>query len=294
MEHLSPSTVFGIVGGDFRQAALAKGLIEQGYSVKIFLLENLPPFLPTELHCNDIQQLQSCDVIILPLPVSKDGSGDILNAPMSGNTLSLSECLSVCRSDTLIFGGKVSSTEEQLAQLFGYTIHDYLKREEMAVLNAVPTAEGAIGLALSERASTLWESRCLITGFGRCGKTLALLLKGFGAQITVAARSEAELAFARTLGMHTVPLSMLSFVLTEQEVIFNTIPHPILKEDLLKKISPDCLIIDLASRPGGIDFDAASQLGLKTIWALSLPGKVAPVTAGNIIRDTVINMIKEM
>ena len=46
--------------------------------------------------------------------------------------------------------------------------------------------------------------------------------------------------------------------------------------------------------PTGVDFAAAQQSGLNVIWALSLPGKVAPRTAGNIIKDTILNMIHEM
>ena len=64
--------------------------------------------------------------------------------------------------------------------------------------------------------------------------------------------------------------------------------------DVLKRIKKDTLIIDLASRPGGVDFSAAKELGLRVIWALSLPGKIAPVTSGAIIKDTVMNIIKEM
>ena len=164
----------------------------------------------------------------------------------------------------------------------------------MAVLNAVPTAEGAVNLAMNERASTLWESRCLVTGFGRCAKALALLLKGFGARVTVAARKQGDLAFARTLGLQTIPLRQLQEVLPQQEIVFNTIPAPVLTRPLLEQLQPECLIIDLASRPGGVDFEAAGELGLKTIWALSLPGKVAPITAGGIIRDTVLHMMADL
>ena len=230
--------------------------------------------------------------VILPLPVSNDDR--LLNAPLSEACVPLSDLFSRCRSDALLFGGKVSPAQQRLAQQFGHTIHDYLKREEMAVLNAVPTAEGAVNLAMNERASTLWESRCLVTGFGRCAKALALLLKGFGARVTVAARKQGDLAFARTLGLQTIPLRQLQEVLPQQEIVFNTIPAPVLTRPLLEQLQPECLIIDLASRPGGVDFEAAGELGLKTIWALSLPGKVAPITAGGIIRDTVLHMVAEL
>ena len=249
MNLFNPGAVFGVVGGDFRQAALAKGLLEDGYPVRVFCIERPPQFLPSQLCCDNLDGLSGCDAVVLPLPVSNDDR--LLNAPLSEACVPLSDLFSRCRSDALLFGGKVSPAQQRLAQQFGHTIHDYLKREEMAVLNAVPTAEGAVNLAMNERASTLWESRCLVTGFGRCAKALALLLKGFGARVTVAARKQGDLAFAR-------------------------------------------MIIDLASRPGGVDFEAAGELGLKTIWALSLPGKVAPITAGGIIRDTVLHMVAEL
>ena len=292
MNLFNPGAVFGVVGGDFRQAALAKGLLEDGYPVRVFCIERPPQFLPSQLCCENLDGLSGCDAVILPLPVSNDDR--LLNAPLSPACVPLCDLFSRCRSDALLFGGKVSPAQQRLAQQFGHTIHDYLEREEMAVLNAVPTAEGAVNLAMNERASTLWESRCLVTGFGRCAKALALLLKGFGARVTVAARREGDLAFARTLGLQTIPLRQLQEVLPQQEIVFNTIPAPVLTRPLLEQLQPECLIIDLASRPGGVDFEAAGELGLKTIWALSLPGKVAPITAGGIIRDTVLHMMADL
>lgn len=67
----------------------------------------------------------------------------------------------------------------------------------------------------------------------------------------------------------------------------------ILNEPMLKHIDKHTLIIDLASRPGGVDFEAAKRLGLNVNWALSLPGKVAPITAGKIIYKTVCNILKQ-
>lgn len=153
MNSLSPNTCFGVVGGDLRQAALAKKLSEQGFYVKAFFLEHFPQFLSPELCCDDLTKLSDCDVVILPLPVSINEA--FLNAPLSDQSVSLSVVLSFCKKDALIFGGKVSSGDLQKAEQLGLSISDYLKREEMAVLNAVPTAEGAVALALSERASTL-------------------------------------------------------------------------------------------------------------------------------------------
>ena len=157
MNLFNPGAVFGVVGGDFRQAALAKGLLEGGYPVRVFCIERPPQFLPSQLCCENLDGLSGCDAVILPLPVSNDDR--LLNAPLSEACVPLSDLFSRCRSDALLFGGKVSPAQQRLAQQFGHTIHDDRKREEMAVLHAVPTAEGAVNLAMNERASTLWESR---------------------------------------------------------------------------------------------------------------------------------------
>ena len=145
----------------------------------------------------------------------------------------------------------------------------------MALLNAVPTAEAAIELALSQLPITLWESRCLLTGFGRCAKPLARLLTAFGTQLTVCTRSPKDLALARSFGL-------------------NSVPAPILGKEQLQLLSGDCLLIDLASGAGGIDHPAARSLGLRCLHALALPAKTAPVTAGNILCDTVIQMITDI
>ena len=78
------------------------------------------------------------------------------------------------------------------------------------------------------------------------------------------------------------------------DLVVNTVPAPVLGETELKDLRPDCLIIDLASKPGGVDRKAADRLGRQVIWALSLPGKVAPVTAGGAIRSTIYNMLHEL
>ena len=182
----------------------------------------------------------------------------------------------------------------QLAKRRSLLLHSYLQQEEMALLNAVPTAEAAIELALSQLPITLWESRCLLTGFGRCAKPLARLLTAFGAQFTVCARSSKDLALARSFGLTALPLAQMDTLLPQQQLIFNTVPAPILGKEQLQLLSGDCLLIDLASGAGGIDHPAARSLGLRCLHALALPAKTAPVTAGNILCDTVIQMITDI
>lgn len=162
------------------------------------------------------------------------------------------------------------------------------------ITNAVPTAEGAIEIAMSETPITLHGSKCLVTGYGRIGKILAKMLRGIGAKVSVEARKYADLALIEGHSCEAIALGELAHHVGEYDIIFNTVPTMLFDREILCKVKKDALIIDLASRPGGVDFDAAAELGVKVIWALSLPGKVAPVSAGAIIKDTIVNVLKEL
>ncbi len=160
-------------------------------------------------------------------------------------------------------------------------------------VNAIPTSEGAIMLAMEEMPTTIYGSNVLLTGFGRISKVMARSLTAMGAKVCVAARKFSDIEWAKIYGCESLHFNNLEERLPEFDIIFNTVPVTLFEEKWLKKIKKDCLIIDLASKPGGIDFNLAGKLGLKAIWALSLPGKVAPVTAGKMIADTIVYILSE-
>ena len=173
-------------------------------------------------------------------------------------------------------------------------IIDLLNREELTVLNTISTAEGAIQIAMEETTRTIHDSNIMVMGYGRVGKILANMLKGIGANVYCEARKNVDLAWIKAYGYTPVHLNEIEKVLGKMDIIINTIPHVILDEQKLEKIDKDCLIIDLASNPGGVDRTVAKKHGLKTIWALSLPGKVAPLTSAEFIKDTIYNIFKEL
>ncbi len=281
---------FVVVGGDLRAAYLAGSLASEGYKVISTGLDGAD-LAPCVTGCtNPAQAISLADCVILPMPVTTDGS--TLNAPFSRSRITLEQVFNSIRPSQYLVGGALTKEIYTMAEERGLVIHDYLKREELAVLNSVPTAEGAVQLAMEELPITIRGCRCLITGYGRVGKTLAQLLVAMGAQVTVAARSFADLAWATAHGCSTLELKHLAEA-GEYDVIFNTVPALLFDREVLSKLDKKTLLIDLASRPGGVDFTAAAELQIKTIWALSLPGRVAPKTAGDIIKRTILNMIKE-
>lgn len=141
---------------------------------------------------------------------------------------------------------------------------------------------------------TLHGSKALVLGFGRCGKALAHMLKGIGADTSVEARNLADLAYIGSYGYTPIPLVELTSYIGQYDFIFNTIPSLILDQKKLKNVKTDCLLIELASKPGGIDYESAKELGIKVIDGQSLPGKVAPETAAKIIFDTILNAYSDM
>jgi dipicolinate synthase subunit A len=283
---------FTVVGGDLRNIKLANFLIEDGYEVNLLGFDKADFESGIELSRNTRDAIDESDIILGPLPCSNNG--EVLNAPFNSYEIYINDIFKLMSKNQLFIAGFINEKIENLAKVYNIYTVDILEREEMAVMNAIPTAEGAIQIAMEETPITIHSSNSLVLGYGRVGKILAKMLNGIGANVYVEARKYSDIALIKSFTYNPVTLNNLSDVLGNMDIIFNTIPHVILVENLLKRIRNNCLIIDLASKRGGIDFDTARELGLKVIWALSLPGKVAPLTAAKFIKETVYNIIDEL
>ena len=248
---------FAVVGGDARQAAAARALARAGYSV------------------GGPEKIAVADYILLPLPL------DAARTP-------LAELLRAARPGTLALGGMLSAEAKAIAAEAGVELVDYFAREELTIRNAIPTAEGCIGILMAERSRTLWGSSILLTGFGPVGQALGVRL---GAQVTAAARRPAQRALAESFGLRSVAIGRLGQLASAFDTVVNTVPAQVLSAEVLARLRPESLIVDLASRPGGTDFEAARRLGHRAIHALSLPAACAPETAGEAVAQTVCEMI---
>lgn len=280
-----------VIGGDLRQLTLAKLLKSEGYHVFLYGFDK-------DIQLDDIESepdkdyVLSSDIIILPVPVTFDGV--TINSPFTNTPMTVEEFLYNINPSAIVFGGQIQPNLQKALEDNHIAYRDYLKREELSIKNAVPTAEGAIEIAIRETPITLHGSKSLVLGYGKIGKILSKDLYGMGAQTYVEARKYADLAMIEGHGYEPLPLCELKNHIHEFDIIFNTVPSLILDDELLENVRTDSLIIDLASKPGGVDFEAAKAYGLRVIWALSLPGKIAPVTSGAIIKDTIMNIIKEL
>ena len=283
---------FWVIGGDLRQVRLAESLARDGHRVHTFALGGQGEPLPGLTSQPCLRGVEQADCVVLPLPVL-DAEGK-LSTPLDPDPLPFQNVLDRLDPRQIICAGMVTPAAAQAAAERGIPLHDYFAREELAVANAVPTAEGALQIAMEEMPITLHGARALVIGYGRLGRLLAQRLSALGARVSVASRRFDHLAWAEAFGWGGEHTEQLSGWLCGYDLIVNTAPARVLGRAELADLKEGALVIDLASKPGGVDLEAAAQLGVKVIWALSLPGKVAPVTAGQCIRDTIYHILHEL
>jgi len=238
-----------LAGGGQRQMHMAAALAKK-YAVYALGFERFGA-LPEGIR--QAEELQgAADALILPLPVTKDGV--FIDAPYGSRTLRLTEVLPSVRRGGTVLGGRMTETERREIERAGLIAGDYAADETFLLRNAVPTAEGAIAVAMQELPVILQGVRCLIIGGGRVSAALQTRLSALHAEVTVSARNPAELARAEGRGMHTLPLAALGSVIGTYTLVINTVPAQVLPAALLAKLREDALVIDLASKPGGDGF----------------------------------------
>lgn len=289
--NMKKDKTFMVIGGDLRQIYVADYLADT-YTVYLAGFDkNINNANKAKYIENIISINERVDYIILPLTASSDGV--LVNTPYCKHSIPLDILPSVLKEDGIIFGGRINDATTKKFGSCGIVAIDYFEREELNILNAVPTAEGAIQIAMEELATTIYGQQILLTGFGRITKVLIQILRAMGAKITVTARKYSDLAWAEIQGCNSVHISQIDEKLQDFDIIFNTVPQVILDRSRLERLKSNALIIDLASKPGGVNFEVARELGVKVVWALSLPGKVAPITSGEIIACTILNILSE-
>lgn len=279
-----------IIGGDLRIAKLSEMLVEEGVEVFSYGLEK---FETDEINkCESLQEvIEKSDVILGPIPFTSNGK--TINTPFSDEKIVITDLLDNLSGKTLI-AGAIKQDIYDIAQEKNIKVIDILKREELAVLNAVSTAEGTIKIAIEETLKNLHGSNILVMGFGRIGKILANMLKGLGAKVACEARKNSDLAWIKAYGYEPIPIANLKENLNRFDIVINTIPYIILDKENIGSLKKDVLVIDLASNPGGVDRDEIKKQNIKFVWALSLPGKVAPVTSAEFIKETLYNITNEL
>ncbi len=244
------------IGGDARYAYTAQALREDG--------------------CTVTEDPAEADVVILPFHATQDG------VHVWGTDVVLEGVMAQVPAHALLFGASAP-----------FAVRNYLEEPGMRQMNAIPTAEGALTLAMQHSPKTIWNSRCLVIGNGHVGNYLAKILCGMGAHVTQTARSAGGLAHAAAYGCQPVELSRVAEVLPEQDIIFNSVPAPVLDEAALRAIRSDAWLIEIAAGKHGFDPELAGKLGVHFVIGQKLPGTFSPYTGGCAIAEAVVRMVRE-
>ena len=288
MDHVYDNKV-AVVGGDQRQIAVALALSSLFRRVKVYGHSSgvLPEPLENIISLNEVIK----DIQIVVLPISGMNEAGLVRGSQADRWIDFGDALLVLPAETIIVTGSLAPRWLKAASGLGLKVIEYAEDDALAILNSVPTAEGALQLAMEELPITVHGSTVLVVGFGRVAVTVARLFKAVGARVLVAARREAALARAKEMSCETLSFDSLADTAGKVDLIINTVPDLVIDELVLKNISLTTLIIDLASAPGGVDFETAKALKIKAILAPALPGKVAPKTAGMILAEAIPRLL---
>jgi len=233
-----------------------------------------------------VDDILFANFIILPIPFSKDGIN------ITGTDITCAECINMCKGKTIFAGAIPINMKEQMEKC-NVKYYDLMEYDDVAILNAIPTAEGAIKIAIEKTETTLSGNNILILGFGRIGKILCKMLHGIGANVYCEARKPSDLAQIKALGYNDIDLKYLDNYLSSFDYIFNTIPIMILDKNRLEKVKKDVCIIDLASNPGGVDFEYAKEKNIKASLELALPTKVAPLSSAKYLKQKIDEIVQD-
>lgn len=276
----------GIIGGDKRQTYMADILAAKGCIVSTYKVaeEGLSERCR---RAQNLEELLACSPMVIgPVPFTR-GEGVI---PAGEDSVAVEEFLTLAGSGTFLFAGCLTELIVRQCEGRGIKCYDYMKNERVAIYNSIATAEGTILEMLANHPANIHGSRCLITGYGRCARTLADRLQGLHGRVTICARSERDREDAATHGYQAIPFTRLYDSIHKYEYIINTVPSLVIPKEAVARVSRDSFVADIASIPGGIDFQAARKMGIPVIHALGLPGKYAPKSSAQLLADIFLSI----
>lgn len=268
-----------IIGGDRRNYYLAICLADMGYEVRCMDV----PGITGDMSCDSLEYGRY-DTVILPIPVTKDGK----NINCQHAVISIDEITGIINSVGAICGGLIPDCLVNVSYESDVFCYDFMKDDVVAAKNAVATAEGAVTEAFLMSDKNIEGSRCLVCGFGRCGRVIADKLKCFGAEVTVMIRSEEAYEGVYNFGCSPLYFKDFKKNKTRFDYCFNTVPAPVVTADIIKQFSPDIVIIDIASGSGGCDFAYLDKHGIRYRHSLGIPGRYSPETSGRILGEAII------
>ncbi len=282
-----------VIGGDARQLEIIQKLTELDARISLIGFEQLDHAFTGAVK-EKINEVDFSNIDAIILPVAGTNLEGQIETIFSNEKVVLTEdillktpehCTIYSGISNAYLNGIVKAAKRKLVQLFS--------RDDVAIYNSIPTVEGTIMMAIQHTDFTIHGSNVTILGLGRCGMSIARAFHGLGAKVKVGARRSEHLARITEMGVTPFHLSNIEKEVTDTDILINTIPKLVVSAAVIAKLPAHTLVIDIASKPGGTDFRYAEKRGIKALLAPSLPGIVAPKTAGQILADVLSQLLQE-
>jgi dipicolinate synthase subunit A len=283
-----------IIGGDARQLEIIRKLTELDAKLSLIGFEQLDHAF-TGATKEKIAEINFSQIDAIILPVAGTGLDGHVDTIFSNEKVALlEEMLMKTPSHCVVFSGISNSYLTGITERANRRLVKLFNRDDVAIYNSIPTVEGTIMMAIQHTDFTIHGSNVTVLGLGRVGMSVARTFHLLGAKVKVGARKTEHIARITEMGLTPFHLDEISQWVRDSDICINTIPHPIVTATVISKMPAHTLIIDLASKPGGTDFRYAEKRGIKALLAPSLPGIVAPKTAGNILASVLTQLLQEV
>lgn len=233
--------------------------------------------------------LSKADAVILPTPVAKISQNSHLWNKLNQELIKTN----LNNGRRIVFGGALDSWQlAQQNEKGADAWYDFMKDDAVRYANAQITAEATVCELLKYSHRLLRDSTIAITGYGKCGKAIADLLKRMGADTLVLARSKKAQKCAQEAG-HTVGALPFQSFQRRVDAIINTVPALVVDWKMLRECSKDTIILDIASMPGGVNRSVAQSRGILVVTALGLPGVYMTQSGATVFASMVHRILKE-
>lgn len=240
-------------------------------------LENIEKYNTLE------EALNKNDMIVTGVPISKDKKYIVANYT---NLKIKLDFLQNLKNKILISGMIPDKYEKILKENKNYVV-DLLKNEDYIIFNAKITVEGIIKYLIENTKTSLFNSKILVLGYGRIGKILCNVLKSFTENIYCVTYSKEETEIARANTINVILEEDLEKFLKNFEIIINTVPKIILDSKKLNMLYKEAFVLDVASKPGGIDQDFAQKNKINYMWKLGIPSEISPIECAKKIQNEI-------
>lgn len=276
------------IGGDARMRTVAD-LFSAHDSVRSFCLPKGAPSPVDTL----FDALHMTDVILLPLPATRDNVHPLCEEEYRDSIPTLHEIFSRAPDETLVLGGHLPHTVKEEAQAYGLPIFDYYGSELLLEKNAEATAEAALGMAITTIPVVLRGTSVAVIGGGRIARALIPLLRACGAHVYVYARDLTQRLAAEEMGAAAFPILPDHPLRLARglRAVFSTVPARLFDAATLSSLDRGVPLFDLGG--DAVDREAAALYGIPLPPCGALPGRYAPESAGAFLYDEINSILRE-